>query len=309
MKTRFFALFFYIFIFINCEIKTRAAQELTCDDYDGGQRDPGSASTCFSLPLTNEPTGDGQKPYKCCYGEAINKNEIQVRGCHEISENNYNRLSEYIEEKKIEMDLQYFNLKCDYSCDDYDGGLRDPGNAEFCLNLPLTNEATGDGQKPYKCCYGEAINKNGIQVRGCHEISENNYNRLSEYIEEKKKEAELNNFDMICGYCADYDNNLEPNNEGLCQKLPLTNKPCEDGENPYKCCYYEYTTESGKKGKGCREISKKNYDGLNDYIDATKKSNQLTNLNINCYSESNSKYLQNYKKIIVSMLSLILLFL
>ena len=304
-----FTLFFFIFILINCEIKTRAVQELTCDDYDGGNRDPGSPSTCFSLPLTNEATGDGQKPYKCCYGEAINKNGIQVRGCHEISENNYNRLSEYIEEKKQEMDLQYFNLKCDYSCDDYDGGKRDPGNAEFCFNLPLTNDPTGDGQKPYKCCYGEYTNKSGKQGRGCHEISENNYNRLSEYIEEKKKEVELNNFDMICGYCADYDNNLEPNNEGLCQKLPLTNKLGEDGEKPYKCCYYEYTTESGKKGKGCREISKKNYDGLNDYIDATKKSNQLANLNINCYSESNSKYLQNYRKIIVSMLSLILLFL
>ena len=33
-----------------------------------------------------------------------------------------------------------------------------------------------------------------------------------------------------------------------------------------------------------------NYDGLNDYIDVTKKANHLTNLNINCYSESNSKY-------------------
>ena len=74
MKMISFTLFFFIFIFINCEIKTRAVQELTCDDYDGGNRDPGSASTCFSLPLTNEPTGDGQKPYKCCYGEAINKN-------------------------------------------------------------------------------------------------------------------------------------------------------------------------------------------------------------------------------------------
>ena len=105
-----FTLFFFIFILINCEIKTRAVQELTCDDYDGGNRDPGSASTCFSLPLTNEPTGDGQKPYKCCYGEAINKNGIQVRGCHEISENNYNRLSEYIEEKKKEKDLQYLDL-------------------------------------------------------------------------------------------------------------------------------------------------------------------------------------------------------
>ena len=304
-----FTLFFFIFILINCEIKTRAVQELTCDDYDGGNRDPGSASTCFSLPLTNEPTGDGQKPYKCCYGEAINKNGIQVRGCHEISENNYNRLSEYIEEKKQEMDLQYFNLKCDYSCDDYDGGKRDPGNAEFCFNLPLTNDPTGDGQKPYKCCYGEYTNKSGKQGRGCHEISENNYNRLSEYIEEKKKEVELNNFDMICGYCADYDNNLEPNNEGLCQKLPLTNKLGEDGEKPYKCCYYEYTTKNGVKGKGCREISKKNYDGLNDYIDATKKEKELANLNINCYSESNSKYLQNYRKIIVSMLSLLLLFL
>ena len=80
-------------------------------------------------------------------------------------------------------------------------------------------------------------------------------------------------------------------------------------EKNYICCYYEYTTNNGVKGKGCREISKKNYDGLNDYIDATKKSNQLANLIINCYSESNSKYLKNYRKIIVSMLSLILLFL
>ena len=64
-----------------------------------------------------------------------------------------------------------------------------------------------------------------------------------------------------------------------------------------------------KKEKDVEKYQKKNYDGLNDYIDATKKSNQLANLNINCYSESNSKYLQNYKKIIISMLSLILLFL
>ena len=85
MKMRSFALFFYIFIFINCEIKTRAVQELTCDDYDGGQRDPGSASTCFSLPLTNYPTEDKQTPYKCCYGEYTNKSGKQGRGCHEIS--------------------------------------------------------------------------------------------------------------------------------------------------------------------------------------------------------------------------------
>ena len=42
---------------------------------------------------------------------------------------------------------------------------------------------------------------------------------------------------------------------------------------PYKCCYYEYETKSGIKGKGCHEISKNTYEYYLELIDKYEKEN------------------------------------
>ena len=112
--------------------------------------------------------------------------------------------------------------------------------------------------------------------------------------------------------CDNYDmSGLVPDNEELCYKLPLLQAPCGDGEMPYKCCYYEFTQDDGSKRKGCHEISKKSYDRLDDYIQEKKTENSKDDLVITCDPKTNKENAINVstKYIIVSMLSLILLFL
>ena len=110
-------------------------------------------------------------------------------------------------------------------------------------------------------------------------------------------------------YCDDYDaSNLVPDNKEFCYQLPLLQSPCRDGEMPYKCCYYE-STKDGTKKKGCHEISKKTYDRLDDYIQELKTRNPIDDLVMTCDPDKENAANISTKYTIVSMLSLILLFL
>ena len=115
MKMILFVVLFNALVFAKCgKIKRRSAEEDYCDDYDGDGPDPINKEFCYKLPLTSELCGDKKMPYKCCYYEYETKSGIKGKGCHEISKNTYDRINDYIEEKKKEQpNIDDLIMNCD----------------------------------------------------------------------------------------------------------------------------------------------------------------------------------------------------
>jgi len=64
---------------------------------------------------------------------------------------------------------------------------------------------------PYKCCYAESI-KDGSKTIGCHEISKKTYDRLDDYIQEKKTEVHLESLIFDCGEQSETEETTEKEN-------------------------------------------------------------------------------------------------
>ena len=169
----------------------------------------------------------------------------------------------------------FFNIKCYFiPCSKETDGH--PSSKFHCSALNIT--ISGDNH----CClwkfYDEANDKN---VSRCSSISQKQFNKLHEYINNKTKK--YTNLDIQCSgdqtlYCSNILFDQEPISD--CSKLPVS-----DPKDSY-CCRWKFkdNTNNGKINNYCASLSEYQYITIEDYIDYKdeKGRGRYDDLSIDC---------------------------